>query len=123
VINIIRTSEMVSTTAKATGHDASRLFEVGLEKGARAVVVRHDVEGHGERYLRQALAYVERHGLHLVGVADAEGALRMVMAGDADVLVAVNRSHVALPPFVRLVSDEHPQVSPSQRRPQRRRAS
>lgn len=118
-INIVRTSELVPVGSV----NPAAPDRAVADEGRRAVVVRP--QGHGDRHIRQCLAYVDRHGLLLVGVADAEGALRMVLAGDADVLVALHRNEVALPPYMRFVSDETVagRVSPTQRRPQRRGAA
>jgi hypothetical protein len=93
----------------------------------RAVVVRPHGDPRAAQWEQQCLAYVERHELRLVGIADADGAMRMVLAGEADVLVAAKNTHVVLPAYVRLLSDEwagndvrgHGDVSPSLRRPQR----
>jgi hypothetical protein len=92
----------------------------------RAVVVRPHGDPQAAKWERQCLAYVERHEMRLVSIADADGAMRMVLAGEADVLVAAKNTHVVLPAYVRLLSDEWAgsdtrgtDPSPSQRRPQR----
>jgi hypothetical protein len=72
---------------------------------SRAVVVRPEGEM-AEHFVRQCVAYVERHGLKLVAFADSAGAMSMVATGEADVIVAARESHVERPAFVRIVADE-----------------
>jgi hypothetical protein len=88
----------------------------------RAVVVRPDDE-QADRWVRQCVAYVERHGQTLVAIADSAGAMAMVAAGGADLVVAARDSHVERPPFVRVVADESrdPAAGPRDRRARRTR--
>lgn len=98
----------------------------------RAVVVRPVGDEQAERWVRQCLAYCERHGYQLVGLADSTGAMSMVASGEADLVVAAREAHIGIPPFVEIVADEardpagtrqrrarRLQPAPNHRRPQR----
>ncbi|MDQ7906745.1 hypothetical protein RB614_19705 [Phytohabitans sp. ZYX-F-186] len=91
----------------------------------RAVVVRppgltpSQVDG----LVKQCLEYIERHRHRLVGIADGEGALKLIASGGADLMVAVFAKHVPIPSYIRLVSDDWAETNPRTRRPRPERVS